>query len=546
MNRFDEYLNRGEGRMRPVGLLDADHTLVYTISADKTYNGADVKDEGVGEDVYNLDLLNELKVKGIRDIYLFTDMIFTQRTVFDRIKMIQFLVSQGFNVLGVITPNDYFWRFNRKRLQEFQEALGAANVVLNEFCQKNLDKIPEILARFPEIAAEVKNTDSPVMGEAFKEVSNPSILEDQDKMKEINLHSIACKTAIDIITHLKGMESCKAIMCQQFIEHKPKFVSSCYVFDDIKRNLTAINRCEHGGFPVHTVHGSFPEKEVSFIGNFIFHPEELSVESRLYNVVLLAFEEIKLLQSKRTLGALFYKKEAGASLALLTKIKGCNDTFEEEWAVILAHFRSIPKGLFGGYPLSIFDIKLLEYLSADEVIFTKIGVQAYQINRKRDPQNFLEKLLSTDPQGHHHSEQKSLHSSYSRDIQLPSLRSSASIRLLSSNRPATIRGSHAKTVRVRSSSEAPLPVDMAIPSVKPKSASEELVNKDRLLEDTKSKSSSEDLLPLNKDNIAGLVRSLTTQPNADDTPPRVSPQGESTNVSDEDTSSDSYAMGMGQ
>jgi len=173
MNRIDEHFLEGASRMRPVALMDADHTLVYTISADKNYKGANAKEEGIGEDVYHLDLLNALKAKGVRDLYLFTDMIFTQRTVSDRIKMIQFLKSQGFNVLGVITPNDFFWRFDNNRLQEFQEALGAANVILNEFCQKNLDKIPEILKQFPEITAQVESTDYPSMGMLLMKLLSP-------------------------------------------------------------------------------------------------------------------------------------------------------------------------------------------------------------------------------------------------------------------------------------------------------------------------------------------------------------------------------------
>jgi hypothetical protein len=478
------------GRKRPVAVLDADHTLLCSKMADPEKQNIPNTEEGVGENIYNLDLLNALKTAGIRDIYLFTDMIFSEHSLRDRIKLIKFLESQGFTVHGCITPNDYFWDFDTGRLQEFQAALGKANVILNDFCQKNVDKLPGILGRFPDIAERVKSTHYPPISKAYDEVSRPTILERVDEMKKINLHSIACKNAIDSIAYLRGFASCKTIMFIQLLTHKPKFASSCYVFDDKKENLTAVDQCDHQGFPVHTVHGDFPNPKMLFSANFKFHPEELSVEARLSNVVLVAHEEIISLQGTKTLGSLFYRKEVSQASLLLKQIRACKDTIEDEWAVILIHLRKISSGFFGGYQLSAFDIKLLALIAADDMICKKIG-PLRPARKEEDPQIFLESLLSTNKQRDIPREGHSLSSSLSSDFKLPSLRLSSNTRLTATKRPERIRSSDTKPGRPRSSSEAHVNMDIFRPPAKPKSSSEEAAD---------------------KKNSADLVKSMTTTP----------------------------------
>ena len=78
---------------RPVALLDVDHTLANT-DRDR-------------QNIINKTLLEALKLKGIKDVYLFTDMVFTAGAIEERLELIKYLEQDGFTVHGCITPLDY-------------------------------------------------------------------------------------------------------------------------------------------------------------------------------------------------------------------------------------------------------------------------------------------------------------------------------------------------------------------------------------------------------------------------------------------------------
>lgn len=75
---------------KSLALLDVDHTLLF-------------------DDRLNMNLLDSLKERDIKDLYLFTDMTLKQSDMKDRKELIEKLEALGFNVLGVITPLDLVW-----------------------------------------------------------------------------------------------------------------------------------------------------------------------------------------------------------------------------------------------------------------------------------------------------------------------------------------------------------------------------------------------------------------------------------------------------
>lgn len=77
---------------RPVALLDIDDTLLFKDS-----------------NRINLTLLKALKNKNIVDIYLISDMAFTNSVMRQRIALIRILEKKGFVVHELITPSDLSW-----------------------------------------------------------------------------------------------------------------------------------------------------------------------------------------------------------------------------------------------------------------------------------------------------------------------------------------------------------------------------------------------------------------------------------------------------
>jgi hypothetical protein len=229
MKLFDEPIGVTPGPKRAVALIDVDHTLVYT--------------DNQGRTVINMELIRALKVKGISDLYLFTDMIFRLDMLIDRKQLIKDLQTFGFIVHGCITPNDYFWASDPEMIERFYNTLGLANVVLREGAEKNSEKIPGILGKFPEIKARIESEDYPDVCQAYVEASNLSneLLQNQDCINRLGLRSQSCKSAVDVISREKHIKSAKGIMLRQFLAHLPTWVSECFVFDDNSANIEAVN-----------------------------------------------------------------------------------------------------------------------------------------------------------------------------------------------------------------------------------------------------------------------------------------------------------------
>ncbi|MBX9586076.1 MAG: hypothetical protein K2X50_02350 [Gammaproteobacteria bacterium] len=481
-------VNIGHGRMRPAALLDMDHTLAYTayVKNDKGENETDETGEIKTEIKYNIDLLNKLKANGIRDVYLFTDMTLSKSSLEDRLKAIKFLEEMGFTVHGVITPLDFFWNFDSKILREFEEATYRAGVVLTAGRQKNIDLLQGIIKNFPEIMEHMDSNEYPNIGIAFKEATLPCNLSNPDKIRELQLRGNACKHAIDAMSLLKEIPTCKGIMFMQFISHLLTWMSAIYVFDDMKENNQAVNQCNSAKLPVYTVDGEFSQKTHTFPDNTTINAEEVSVEARLTYIAVDTLAAMESLKKVKTLGNIFYKTESEQALNLLTQIKVTEDSFQAIWSQYIAHFQKISKNFFGNYQPSALDKHLLQLISEDEIICKKIGIQrvifmGHTSSRTKDEhyQKILERLLSSGPQDKKNLSTSSLHSSTAQIPKLPSLRSSGNIPLFASGKSKE-KEPPTRVVRLRSFSDAQPHMDTISASAKQKATSEESVQLDSL------------------------------------------------------------------
>lgn len=481
-------INIVRGRMRPVALLDMDHTLAYTayVKNDKGENETDESGEIKTEIKYNIDLLNKLKENGIRDVYLFTDMTLSKSSLEDRLKVIKFLEEQRFTVHGVITPLDFFWNFDSKMLKEFEEATHRAGVVLTAGRQKNIDLIHEIIKTFPKVMKHMDSNAYANIGIAFKEATLPGNLSNSDRIRELQLRGNACKHAIDAMSLLKKIPTCKGIMFMQFISHLLTWMSAIYVFDDMKENNQAVNQCNSAKLPVYTVDGEFSQKGNTFVQNCKLSPEETSAEARLTYVAIDSLTVIERLKKEKTFGDYLYKTEYQQALDLLTKVKACDDSFQAIMDVYIGHFRNISINFFGNYQPSTLDKTILQFISEDEIICKKLGIKPLiftnlTTSKMKDEQHqrILECLLFSKPQANKNRSTSSLHESTQDMPKLPSLRSSGNISLFASGKSKEKQPTN-RVVRQRSFSDAQANIDTISASTKQKANSEESVQLDSL------------------------------------------------------------------
>jgi hypothetical protein len=408
-----------QGQQRPLGLMDADHTLADT--------------DADGQVVINRKLLSALKAKGIKDLYLFTDMMLLPYQIKDRLYLIEELEREGFRVLGVITPIDFFWTSDPtmlKVLEKFDEAIRMAKISFKKNATNNLDKLPGVLAKFPEIT-DCMNSD-PNVGHAFKEGAEAYLRGGSiDQLIERSIH---CKNAIDVISYLRKFETCKGIMCQQLLTHLQEWVSACFVFEDNEDHRRAVKQCVSPNVSLFVIEGEFTVKGGdTFVANFApaitnLSPIpavslELSVEQRMRDLSFILSMKMKELQKGAPFGGLRYKKEFTQAEELFTKIVSCDNDFGKQWRCFAECLEALPRNFYGAYQLSVFDIQLLKLLAADTVICT--GIDAFNNNKakpvvfdmdqKLDRELFIQRLLGnpapTKVQGQVNPLQRSMGSS---------------------------------------------------------------------------------------------------------------------------------------
>ena len=466
-----------QGQKRLVALMDNDHTLADS--------------DAEGRIVLNRKLLNALKAKGIKDLYLFTDMLLLPSQIKDRLHIIEELKREGFTVHGVITPIDYFWTSDPemlKILERFDEAMRKANISFKKNATKNLEKLPDVLAQFPEITERIHS--DPNVGHAFNEGAK-AYLRGND-IDPLTRRSIACKAAIDVISFLRKFESCKGVMCQQFLAHLPEWVSACFVFEDNADHITALKQCVSPKIPLFAIEGLYTLKGGdTFVANFARYlvntsyaesdlnpaptPAPISqgpsIAARMRDLASMALLKIKNLQQAGPFAGRRYKKEFTQAENLFAKIIACDNDFEKQWGCVSAHLKSLAKSFSGAYQLSVFDNHLLELLSSDALICAKVDALnknqsmsvAFDMSQAADRQLFIQRWLGDAVHTVEKGPFRRLHLSMGTMPKLKSKHSSGPVSYLaSSKKKSPTEGSPnpdnvAALTRARANSEGPMP-----------------------------------------------------------------------------------------
>lgn len=390
---------------RPVALLDIDLTL---LCADKNR-----------QDSYNLALLDGLKRHDIKDVYLFTDMKFGSGDIEARKKIIALLEDQGFIVHGCITPLDYFWNFDQQEtLNKLVDEFLQSDISIREGAQKNLCKIPNLISKYPAIVDWINKATYPMICQAYEEAKNHY----ETQSEALRVKSFHCKIALDLVTFNMKFSMSKSIMFKQFLQHKPDWISECFVFDDMIECLDAVNEVTLPEFPVHTIHGIFNEHGDTFVNRLSY---TIKMKTILNDIVVVSFRNIKQQQcqkDRKLLNTLFKKEgeqqnQNAQAQALLDQVLSCENDFDKKWPIFLEYFAKISKDLFG-YQFTDFDTEILNGIVADKDLCIKLNIAAH-----RNHDDLLRQLLATMKKPT--AAMKSLHASVELDLRLSRTRSSS-------------------------------------------------------------------------------------------------------------------------
>jgi hypothetical protein len=226
---------------RSIALLDVDHTLLFGTNPTPNPN-----------------LLAALRKKGIRDVYLFTDMVFGSRDINDRNHLIEELRTQGFTVHGVITPSDMVWneipieeaqRFYTDVYQNYRGRFEGP--AFSAFIEGRLSDYPKI----GQVLRSNCHLGKP--GEAFEATRHTTTLED---VSNNHVKSNVCK----IITDLKHealvkthptLTHHKAFMLQTLLNNKPAWIDRIIVADDNALVIDTMNEMNNTSqTPILTLH----------------------------------------------------------------------------------------------------------------------------------------------------------------------------------------------------------------------------------------------------------------------------------------------------
>jgi hypothetical protein len=210
-----------------LALLDVDHTLLF-------------------DDRLNMNLLDSLKERGIKDLYLFTDMTLKKSGMKDRKELIEKLQDLGFNVHGVITPLDLVWdKVPAEKAAEFQSFVfqsGPKKLYgddFNIFLNSNDVKDKYLFASTALNRAMKEVT----FGIAYKEgIESYLKVENEDKPipNHISERSDVAKILGDQIAQQAGYAHTKGLLLDAFMQNKPEWVSNIIIADDNKNVITSI------------------------------------------------------------------------------------------------------------------------------------------------------------------------------------------------------------------------------------------------------------------------------------------------------------------
>ncbi|MBA3537079.1 MAG: hypothetical protein H0T84_10795 [Tatlockia sp.] len=200
---------------RPVALLDVDHTLLFN-------------------NRLNQDLLDSLKSKHIKDLYLFTDMTFKNTSIQDRNDLLAQLQDQGFIVHAVITGNDLTW----------DDMSGEETSLLYQWCNDNTYRGMMVGKEFEQFIQEKKDVlpglakviqtyfpDNKVPGKGYADAA-AEFEESGNISDETRTRSFFAKAFADHLGEKYGYKHNKALLLDLFLRHKPAWISSLVVIDD--------------------------------------------------------------------------------------------------------------------------------------------------------------------------------------------------------------------------------------------------------------------------------------------------------------------------
>ncbi|MGQ3892246.1 hypothetical protein [Legionella sp. CNM-4043-24] len=204
---------------RPLALLDVDHTLLF----DKRLN---------------TDLLDSLKNHDIKDVYLFTDMVFQSGCINDRKALITTLQEMGFSVHGTISTSDLFWKamdddlvaFIYRKLHEVKVSFRSA-IFAEHFAQMKIERpiIETLLA---------SGTLSGTLGHAFPE----ACLADEACAMSAYPKSYVIKFLAEMIQSQRALVDPKGLMFELFLNHIPEWVGSLVIADDKPKVFESIEQ----------------------------------------------------------------------------------------------------------------------------------------------------------------------------------------------------------------------------------------------------------------------------------------------------------------
>lgn len=223
---------------RPVALLDVDYTLLV--------NGK-----------INERLLMNLDKKGIKDIYLLTDMNYCLTKLIERIDLIAQLSARGFRIHGVITPADLMLRHvSKEDVEGMREyAFGKINPAMLEkikpfyeedlqgprdekklgsafrYCEETFGNAIKTAAHSYKKHPKSPQDDTDIrIGHITEALNRRELLPEIDEFDQKG--KVIVNAWIEQIQLHKGYDHPKGCLLKLFMAHKPNWVGDIIVFDD--------------------------------------------------------------------------------------------------------------------------------------------------------------------------------------------------------------------------------------------------------------------------------------------------------------------------
>ncbi|EHL31978.1 hypothetical protein [Legionella drancourtii] len=234
---------------RVVALLDVDNTLIFGAPPDIEYNDK---------------LIDTLLENNVKDVYLFSSMSLKQRTLEERIVLIEYLQSKGLTVHGVICASDLVWNKDKALLQAFYQAMCKT---------KSDEEILELLSQ--EQFKPLTHFDDATSGQAFASVRAGV---DGWSREDAELYQATASAIRRYLDHNNTSEhkahvaeTEKSYFYQMFARNKPEWSGAVIFVDDADTNINAVKGMHNQLTPEYkllTLHNRNERREVKNPKNF--------------------------------------------------------------------------------------------------------------------------------------------------------------------------------------------------------------------------------------------------------------------------------------